>query len=32
MNGTAEQQLAILQNAEVHGKVFSYFLDFVLNF
>ena len=33
MNGTAEQQLAILQNAEVHGKVFfSYFLDFVLHF
>lgn len=27
MNGTAEQQLAILQNAEVHGKfpIFSLF-------
>ena len=32
MNGTAEQQLAILQNAEVHGEVFFYFLDFVLHF
>ena len=25
MNGTAEQQLAILQNADVHGKLFCVF-------